>query len=74
MQNNDAKAARRSGTPMTYGDAKANARRQLAAAGLTPKEIDCVMAKVEEEIRKMCSDLKDSTVLRTPGTKKKPKI
>jgi hypothetical protein len=67
MQRIDAANSRASGTPVTYGQASANARKQLKAAGLTPKEIKCVMAKVDAMLKKMCPGLKSGTVLRTPA-------
>ena len=67
MQRVDAASSRASGKPVTYGQASANARKQLQAAGLTPKEIKCVMAKVDAMLKKMCPGLKAGTVLRTPA-------
>ena len=68
MQRVDAANSRATGKPVTYGQASAHARKQLKAAGLTPKEIKCVMTKVDTMLKKMCPGLTNGTVLRTPAS------
>ena len=50
------------------GQASANAKKQLKAAGLTEKEIKCIMNKVNAMIKKMCPGMTNSTELRIPGS------
>ena len=68
MQSADAKKSRASGKAPTNGEASANAKKQLKAAGLTEKEIKCIMNKVNAMIKKMCPGMTNSTKLRIPGS------
>ncbi len=68
MQNTEAAKSRASGKAPTNGEASANAKKQLKAAGLTEKEIKCIMNKVDSMIKKMCPGMTKSTKLRIPGS------
>lgn len=67
MQRDAAASARETETPVTYAEARADAKKQLKAAGLKRKEIECVMREVDRMIRQLCPDITNATILRTPA-------
>lgn len=66
-QNADSKIARASGIKPTFSEAKANAKRHLKVAGLSPKEINCIMIEVDKKMKKLCPGITESTKLRIPA-------
>lgn len=66
MQNADAKAARDSGTAMTFGGAMSNSENQLRAAGVPEVDIRCIMVEVLAYFKKTCTGISSDTVVRTP--------
>ncbi|NIA00555.1 hypothetical protein [Massilia sp. CCM 8734] len=66
MQNADGTAARASGKPMTFGDAIANSKAQLRAAGISEKDVACIMVEVVGYFKATCEGISDDTIIRTP--------
>ena len=52
-----------------YKDVRKKTKKQLTdELGMTEREAECVMLKIDEEIKKMCPSITGNTVLRCPGT------